>query len=353
MRPIVHIGYHKTATTWFQQSVYPAAASHFPVARACVQAALLDPPGLAFDPERARALLNQGGDGRPLLLCEENLSGYIHNGGLHGFLPPAVAERIRAVLPDARIVIFVRSQAEMAAACYLQYVRGGGTHSVRRYLFPEAFLTGAFAQKFKVPRFGFDHLDYDRLIARYDMLFGRANVHVYPYEKLADPEAMLSGMEADLELRLDRARLRFDRPNSSWGGRLLPLARFLNHFTARTVEDKNHVLDIPGFYPLRAAVLIALSRIFRGGDRRDMLGLDLRQWIERRFAASNARLRALRPGLLPEGLYPAGEMPAPGPIPAEAAGAPPVRALIAAQWTILLTFAALTLLGLATLLRAI
>jgi hypothetical protein len=353
MRPIVHIGYHKTATTWFQQSVYPAATSHHFVARARVQAALLDPPGLAFDPERARALLNEGGDGRPLLLCEENLSGYIHNGGLHGFLPPAVAERIRAVFPDARIVIFVRSQAEMAAACYLQYVRGGGTHSVRRYLFPEAFLTGAIAQKFKVPRFAFDHLDFDRLVARYDLLFGHENVHVYPYEALADAEAVLRRMEADLELRLDQGRLRFDRPNVSWGGRLLPLARFLNHFTARTVEDKKYVLNIPGFYPLRAGVLILLSRIFRERGREDVLGSGLRRWIERRFAASNRRLRALRPGLLPDGLYPAGALPAPAPFADEAARPPPVRALIAAKWAILLLFAALALLGLVTLLRAI
>lgn len=353
MRPIVHIGYHKTATTWFQQSVYPAAASHHFVARARVQAALLDPPGLAFDPEAARALLNEGGDGRPLLLCEENLSGYIHNGGLHGFLPPAMAERIRAVLPDARIVVFVRSQAEMAAACYLQYVRGGGTHSVRRYLFPEAFLAGAYAQKFKVPRFAFDHLDYDRLVARYDLLFGRENIHVYPYEKLADPEAMLGRMEEDLELRLDHARLRFDRPNVSWGGRLLPLALFLNHFTARTVEDKKYVLNIPGFYPLRAAVLILLSRIFRDRARPDRLGPGLRRWIERRFAASNERLRALRPGLLPDGLYPAGGAAAPGPIPEETAGPPPVRALIAVKWAILLAVAALALIGLAAILRAL
>jgi hypothetical protein len=353
MRPIVHIGYHKTATTWFQRSVYPATTSHHFVARAQVQAALLDPPGLAFDPERARALLNEGCDGRPLLLCEENLSGYIHNGGLHGFLPPAVAERIRSVLPDARIVIFIRSQAEMAAACYLQYVRGGGTHSLRRYLFPEAFLTGAIAQKFKAPRFAFDHLDYDRLVARYDMLFGRGNVHVYPYEALADAETVLRRMEADLDLRLDQDRLRFDRPNVSWGGRLLPLALFLNHFTARTVEDKKYVLNIPGFYPLRAGVLIPLSRIFRDRGREDLLGSGLRHWIERRFAASNRRLRALRPELLPDGLYPAGDMPAAGPIPGETAGPPPVRALIAAKWAILLAFAALALLGLATVLRPI
>jgi hypothetical protein len=350
VRPIVHIGYHKTATSWFQRSVYPAATSHRLVARGRVREALLDPPGMRFDPAEAGTILEAGDDGRPLLLCEENLSGYIHNGGLHGFLPPAAARRVKAVLADAQIVVFVRSQAAMAAACYLQYVRGGGTHSIRRYLFPSAFLRGAYAQPYKVPRFAFDHLEYDRLIAFYDDLFGRGNVHVYPYESLAEPRRLLERMGADLGLRLDPGRLRFDRPNRSWSGRLLPLARFLNHFTARTVEDKRYRLHIPGFYLVRAAALIGLSRIFRDTGARALLSPGLEGWIERRFAASNARLRALRPGLLPEELYPAAAEGPPGPLD-EASERPPLRASLAASWAVPLVIFLLALLGAATLVR--
>jgi hypothetical protein len=351
IRPIVHIGYHKTATTWFQRSVYPAATSHDFVPRARVQQALLDPPGMAFDPAKARAILGAADEGRPLLLCEENLSGYIHNGGLHGFLPPAAARRIRQVLPDAQIVIFVRSQASMAAACYLQYVRGGGTHMIRRYLFPSAWLRGAYAQKFKVPRFSFEHLEYDRLVGLYDDLFGRGNVHVYPYESLGEPRALLRRMEVDLGLRLDPGRLRFDRPNPSWSGRLLPLARFLNHFTARTVEDKRYRLHIPGFYLVRAAALSGLSRIFRDSSPRPLLSAGLEGWIERRFATSNERLRALRPGLLPDGFYTATAEGPPGPVPDEAPEPPPLRALLAGQWALLLGLFLLALLGAVTLIR--
>ncbi|HEX5184572.1 MAG TPA: hypothetical protein VFW19_15660 [Allosphingosinicella sp.] len=342
MRPIVHIGYHKTATTWFQRSVYPHAASHRWIPRVRAQAALLAPSGLHFDAALARALLSEGDDGRPLLICEENLSGYIHNGGLHGFLPAAAAERIRQVLPDARIVIFVRSQASMAAACYRQYVRGGGTHGVHRYLFPSLYLHGAYAQPFKVPRFSFDHFDYDRLVALHDGLFGRENVHVYPFEALADQQAMLARMETDLGLILDRGRLRFDRPNESWNDALLPAARVLNHFTARTVEDKDRVAAIPGFYVARSGLLTALSRILPRRKRPSLLGAGLESWIEARFAASNARLRALRPGLLPDGLYPSGGH-ADMPPPAVASERPPGRALVAVKW--LLGAAALLLMA--------
>ncbi|HEX4736213.1 MAG TPA: hypothetical protein VH331_01495 [Allosphingosinicella sp.] len=334
MRPIVHIGYHKTATTWFQRSVNPHALSHRWIPRVRVQEALLDPSGMAFDAEKARALLIDGDGGRPPLLCEENLSGYIHNGGLHGFLPPAVAERIHAVLPDAQIVIFVRSQVSMIAACYRQYVRGGGTHAVHRYLFPTLYLRGAYAQPFKVPRFSFDHFEYDRLIALYDALFGRENVHVYPFEDLSDPAAMLARMETDLELRLDRDRVRFDRPNASWTDALLPVARVLNHFTARTVEDKEHVAHIPGFYVARSALLSALGRVLPRRKGSPLLGTRLERWIEGRFAASNARLRELRPGLLPEDLYPSGESELEAPPAADTPERPPGLTLVGLRWSL-------------------
>ncbi|MEA3004230.1 MAG: hypothetical protein QOH81_3018 [Sphingomonadales bacterium] len=344
MRPIVHIGYHKTATTWFQRSVYPHAASHRWVPRARVQAALLEPSGLAFDPERARALLMEGDDGRPPVLCEENLSGYIHNGGLHGFLPPAVAARIRAVLPDARIVIFVRSQASMIAACYMQYVRGGGTHGLHRYLFPSLYLRGAYAQPFKVPRFSFDHFEYDRLVALYDGLFGRENVHLYAYEALRDQKAALALMEGELELELDCGRIAFDRPNASWSGALLPAARFLNHFTARTVEDKSRILHIPGFYVVRAGALAALSRIYRRRGAASLPGPRLERWIETRFAASNARLRALRPGRLPDDLYP-GEAAGTNGLPPAETERPPLVALLLIRWLLLAAAVSLMMLG--------
>ena len=356
MRPIVHIGYHKTATTWFQRHVYPAATSHRFVPRAIVQQALLDPPGTAFDRQAALDLLTAGDDGRPLLLCEENLSGYLHNGGLHGFLAPALAHRIKALFPDAHILIFVRSQVAMAAACYTQYVKGGGTHALSRYLFPAAFLRGAYAQPFKVPRFAFDHLEYDRLIAYYDDLFGRGNVHVYPYEALADQQALLRRMEKDLGLELDQARVSFGRANVSWSGRMLPAARFLNHFTARTVEDKHYLLHLPGFYLVRGGALIALRRIFRDRGRTAVIGPALSGWIERRFAASNARLRALRPDLLspcplPPDLYPAGADAAGEAAPRFEPERPPLRALFAVKWTMIALAAFLLLLGAATAIR--
>src|SRR3569623_452287 len=111
-RPIVHIGYHKTATTWFQKAIWPSLESHEWVLRKVMLAALLEPPGMHCDPAEARRVLELDGRAKPVVLSEENLSGYIHNGGLHGLVGPEMVRRIRAVLPDARIVVYVRNQPD-------------------------------------------------------------------------------------------------------------------------------------------------------------------------------------------------------------------------------------------------
>lgn len=295
MHPIVHIGYHKTATTWFQRNVYPLAASHRWVPREAARQALLDPFGLSFDPAAARRELADPHDCRPVVICEENLSGYIHNGGLHGLMAPEAARRIKAVYPDARIVMLIRSQPAMIAATYVQYVRGGGTYGPRRYLFPGRYLTGAFRHPYKAPRFAFEHFEYDRLVTFYDALFGRENVTVLPYEELRrDAVAFLARMRRELGLGLDPGAVVYKRANRSFGPLTILAGRLLGLFTARSVIDKAHLFSIPGFYELRRPILNALSRLERPAAPETILGRPLVEHIRACYAPSNRRLARLR-----------------------------------------------------------
>ena len=199
---IVHLGYHKTATTWLQKQLFPRASSHDFLCRKAVQDAFLAPAGMHFCPQQAARVLALEGRNRPVLLSEENLSGYLHNGGLHGFLAPEVARRIKAVLPDARIVIFIRNQFEICRATYAQYVSGGGTWGQGRYFETARRVRGALTRPWKAPAFEFEHFEFDRLIAHYDALFGKDRVLVYPYEWLRDRDSLIARMEADLNLSL-------------------------------------------------------------------------------------------------------------------------------------------------------
>lgn len=300
MRPIIHIGYHKTATTWFQDEFYPHSTSHAYHSRNAVKAALITPHALAFDPKIARQTFQSSG-GRPPLLCEEGLSGYLHNGGLAGFMSKCMADRLAATFPDAHVIIALRSQPQIIAATYQQYVRGGGTYSARRYLFPEKFNRGAFAESYKVPRFALNHFEYDRLIAYYDTLFGRDNVHVFLYEDFrADRDTVLNALFRATGLAVDTDRVSAGRSNASYALPIVHAGRVLNHFTRRTVLDKRTIVHIPGWYTCRRYMLETLNGtgwFGRAPAPAALLGADIVDVIEDHYADSNDRLRALRPEL--------------------------------------------------------
>lgn len=305
-RPIFHIGYHKTATTWFQKSVWPAAVTHDYVPRADARSAFLDDPGFHFDPERASALLNAEARERPIAVCEENLSGYIHNGGLHGMIAPEVARRIAQLFPQAAIVLFIRRQPDMLRATYAQYVSGGGTHGPERYFFPHAHSQGALRYPYKAPGFSLAHFEYDRLIGFYDKIFGRENVHVYLFEDIhADSAGLLRRMEADLGLAFDHEAISHGKRNASLGWAGLLAMRCVNLFTRQSVVDKTVVLNVPGWQAVRHAAKAIVARTpYLRSTGRDVLGRRLTARISEHYGPSNQRLAELRALPLEKNGYP-------------------------------------------------
>lgn len=290
-RPIVHIGYHKTATTWFQGQVWPAATSHEFVPRALTQRALLAPPGLHFDAVAAAAELRLDDRQRPVLLSEENLSGYPHNGGLHGLVGPEMARRIREVLPHAQVVIFIRNQRDIVRATYAQYVSGGGNWSLRRYLDGKAGRHGALTRPYKAPAFEWEHFAFDRLIAHYEGLFGRTNVHVYPYELLDESEAFLRRLRRDLGLVLPPGLENGPRCNRSLGRGGLVALRIANLFTRQSVINKTTLIDTPGGQGLRHAAKWLIRKL---PSRPFELPPAVAARIDGFYAESNMRLVASR-----------------------------------------------------------
>ncbi|MDJ0719808.1 MAG: hypothetical protein QNJ54_37230 [Prochloraceae cyanobacterium] len=88
---IIHIGYHKTATNWFQKILYPNIKNYtYITKRKRVRNAFLAESGFKFDREKAMQSLAKGlvkeDFEKPLIMCEEELSGNIHSAGLHGYL---------------------------------------------------------------------------------------------------------------------------------------------------------------------------------------------------------------------------------------------------------------------------
>jgi hypothetical protein len=298
-RAIVHVGYHKTATTWFQKSVYPRVRNYAYLPRERVNRAFLDASAFQFDAAACRAALALPAD-RPPILCEEALSGALMVGGMMGFQSAAAADRIHAVLPEARIVVFVRSQPEMISAAYLQYLRNGGTHTLHRFLLPGDYRRADGAIPRHDPAFDLDHFEYDRLIAHYVERFGASRVLVFAYEDLRrDTRAFLERFAKLLELDLDVASVPIEKRNASYSLTVSRLARLLNRFTVHAVPNKHHWIHVPGWYAPRKRLLEVASRSGLFGRRAPaerLLGPDTLRFLRARYWESNRRL-AERTGL--------------------------------------------------------
>jgi hypothetical protein len=285
---VAHVGYHKTASTWLQLSVFPH------LARYCFADARLRQLGLdlataddgVFDADRTREALSAvaTGSGQRLLLSNEGLSGSLWEGGAQGLRS---AERLADVLPGARILVLVRRQDEMLRSIHAQYVNEGGTLGLGDFI---------AARSVEGSRFELGHLEYDRLAARYVALFGRAHVRVMPYERLrADPAAFLSELCDFLGTSLTRevSRARRNRSLSPLSLRLLRIWNRL--FRASAFNPRPLVAALPGGRRVRTLaqrrIDPALRHFWRSRGRRrdDSMLADLAS----RFAESNRRLQSL------------------------------------------------------------
>ncbi len=287
---VIHIGYHKTGSSWFQKQLFPRVRNARFVARAEVRRSLLVPSPFVFDPDVARAQLFAGGEDR-LLLSEEELSGNLHTGGLHGGLSKEVAGRLHRCFPDARIAVFVRNQTTMIASSYKQYIKGGGSRNIRGFLEPSK-------APHKVPNFSLDYLAYDGLIAYYESLFGLENVRVFAYENFCrEPVDFLKRFADALDLDFEQPPVA--RENAGLRSRTLALLRVLNHFHDREIPNSPSWMHVPGLYGMLRSIAPRLDRLpFMGIVKglSDYLSAGEITAIEDRYRESNERL-ALRHGL--------------------------------------------------------
>jgi hypothetical protein len=290
--PLVHIGLHKTGTTWLQEGLFASQAGVFEPMLPATEAIelLVRPHAFEWDAAAAARRLRDLADasrrtGRvPVLSCEA-LSGNPHTGGWWSGM---VADRLAAAMPQARILIMVRRQADMLASTWRQFVLRGGTLSARRYLREDP------SQRL-LPAFRFGHFEYDRIVEAYQARFGSKQVKVLPFEHLRrDPEALVAEI------------VEFAEATPPWGPLPPPANRGLSALALAGMRRGNRLLGRDELNPAAPLRVAAWRRLVRRLD--DLLLRRATGPAERRlaaiaaaaangrFAASNARLAA-RTGL--------------------------------------------------------
>jgi hypothetical protein len=195
---LIHIGFHKTGTTWLQKYRFSERACGFTTQTGMPRSQIINDFVLLgpFDPvpagslSRYRAALKSANDaGLTLVLSHERLSGYPASGG---FDQKTIADRLATTFPGAKILIVIREQAALIDSVYSQYITDGGALSLRRFLTPPP------EPHFRrMPLFDLSRYEFDKIIAYYQRHFGRENVLVLPYELLdSSPQRFVDRISA-------------------------------------------------------------------------------------------------------------------------------------------------------------
>lgn len=290
MTLLIHPGFHKTATTWLQETVFSdqrffrSLFSHAEVSDLFVA-----PHDFAFDAARARDAVarklagSQGGITD--VISSEILSANIITGSRDSLI---IADRIATIGQPAKVLFTVRSQQRIAQSIYMQYLKRGGRLSIGDYL--------TFAPEPGYFWFDPGSLEFDRLVQAYADRFGADNVMVLPQELLARDQAaylrLLFGFagldEAMAESELQVASARGVSPPASG----VPILRLANAFRNTQLNPgPDSVLSWGG------EVLQALGYRWRlGKDSADAkMKATVKTILKGRYGASNARLQAFAP----------------------------------------------------------
>ncbi|HEY7603054.1 MAG TPA: sulfotransferase [Gaiellaceae bacterium] len=179
---LVHIGYHKTGTSWLQGRLFgnPKSGMRWlgkseghPVRK------LVAARALEFDAAAARAafdplLESARADGLLPVVSFERLTGHPFSGGYDA---KEIADRLAAVFPEGRILVVMREQRAALLSTYKQYVRAGGVAPIERFLVPPR------SKAMRTATFTLDHFDYRHLLRYYRGLFGAERVLALPFER--------------------------------------------------------------------------------------------------------------------------------------------------------------------------
>lgn len=297
--PLIHVGYHKTGSTWLQKVLFDHPRSSLrsigKEGRDSPVRSLVSVPPLQFDADAMKALLTPltaeiARSGKVPVVSFERLSGHPASGGYDS---KEIAQRLAMVFPGGRILIVIREQQDIIASAYKQYVRAGGALPLRWFLDPRMSLNTP-----RVPQFDFRFYEYHHLIRFYQTLFGEKQVLVLAQEQLRrDPAAFAAVVARFAGAPMSPDDLAALPLGSSLNPALSPITigilRRLNGFGVRGEYNQHPLVDLPGASGLRKA-LQSLDRHLHGPllrpvqkHLRHRLEVEVSKRVGLRYASSN------------------------------------------------------------------
>lgn len=184
VEPLVHIGYHKTASTWLQRRIFSDSSLGWLEVRprTIIDQAFIVCNPFRFTPEEASRFFadwerDADAKGLKLAISHERLSGQPQMGYIDS---RPIADRIAATYPNAKILIVIREQRDMMLSVYKQHVMRFGKNT-----FDHMWRERTIREQ-RRPGPTYDMFEYHLMIGYYQKLFGSDRVLVLPFEMLKE-----------------------------------------------------------------------------------------------------------------------------------------------------------------------
>ncbi|WP_077325658.1 hypothetical protein [Virgibacillus siamensis] len=287
----LHLGYHKTATTFLQQYIYPELLQVNYIRQKDIKNELriirLRRKISDEDIVKLRKLFLSFDNGQPLLISYEGLSG--------SPFAPKKAKRQRGVLRDLRrifpeeefdvhVIIGIREQADLFSSLYVQYIHQGGVRSAEGYL--QYCEQNGSLQNFEFHR-------YFRLIEKF---FGKDSLYIMVYEHFkenAEKEMLkLLNFMGEKAIPSYNKAGGVRRTNKSYGVLQLKIARRLNKYFKTGVHKEGIIpaVKIPKLGNLSPRMFLQNKVSYSLNYQKFELPDELRHTLQDRFAVENRKL---------------------------------------------------------------
>lgn len=255
MKPFIHIGFPKTATSWFQRRFFPEVQDIVLVNRNRILELFIYPTPFEFNADDVRSQL-AGSVNKRLVISHEELVGSIRRGGYNGYITKEIACRLKETFPNAEIVITLRNQLDAIASSYVQYIRGGGTYGIDRFI-----ITPELRSFNNMHLFSLRHLEYHHVILLYRELFGESNVHILFYEDfLNNRNKFIEGFINDFDFKINLDSVDMKKINMRYRRILNLLVQCSNHFIKGNVVNKKTLLRLPISFTRSRRLFAKLNR---------------------------------------------------------------------------------------------
>ncbi len=279
---ILHIGYPKTATTWFQREFFPKVRNIEYYNHKKIIKLLGTEWRYIRSAEDIKKVLMKGN--KRLIISDESM--------LESSIWIEInAQNFKNIFYPAQIIIFIRNQPDIYLSDYNQYVKLGGTAKFQDFIFSTP--DQVYASK---------KYNYADIICLYKNKFGESNVYVYLYEEFqSDFNNFIDRFCVNHGLELKTRPINNIRLNKSLSPLLIPLKRFSNSFSKHQpyridIANNNKTklfLHIPYWFEFTYVVFELINKLIpknKNSTLEELIGIEQAQKLQKFFAESNRRL---------------------------------------------------------------